>query len=87
MKKGQRGTGTRPCSGSRVIVGASRTHTQFPRGVQRGKAPLCVFSSSPKNGGSKGVDDPYGGNAHRWQKAIEDVLVRVRYQMGAIGAS
>jgi hypothetical protein len=60
MKKGQRGAGTRPCSGSRVIVGASQCAPTAlmtgkvclvraaRRGVQRGEAPLRFYFPSKR---------------------------------------
>jgi hypothetical protein len=55
MKKGQRGAGTRPCSGSRVVAGVSQcAPTRSPRGVQRGEDPLR-FLICPKSGG-QGVE-------------------------------
>jgi hypothetical protein len=73
MRKGKM---CRGCAGLGRI--AMRPYTGSLRGAQRGKAPLR-FSSSPKIGGSKGVDG--------WQKAIEDVLVTVREQMNPVGPS
>jgi hypothetical protein len=63
-------------------------------GAYRGASPLCICYSSPKSGGSRGLK---AGTSqirldlryltHRWQKAIEDVLIRIRDQIKSIGTS